>query len=289
MAIKYTMTAKKPVPSGTWKTPAPVRNSPLVPAVAAAPGARPAGGFNAQTGQATAAAAAGAGSAAPLPVDAAYQAQMAALARQRDAQIAGLGQQRQTGLLQYGYVQDPTTGAISFDASNPLSQAALMKLNFDRAHTGNTNSLAARGQLYSGALQNAQNETTRQQGVAEDQQIKALQAFLAKIDAGKAQANTDYELGAGSALGDSVGRAADNPRYSPVVDDGAGGAAGVAAGAAAAAATARTATAPAKGRKAVVRKAVAGRSQPTATIKGKIGPAQLRGGIMGPKKKTGRR
>lgn len=42
----------------------------------------------------------------------------------------------------------------SINAANPYSRAALYQLGYERQQAGTTNSLAARGQLYSGALQN---------------------------------------------------------------------------------------------------------------------------------------
>lgn len=42
------------------------------------------------------------------------------------------------------------------DPSNPNSRAALLQKSYENNQRGNTTSLAARGQLYSGALQNAQ-------------------------------------------------------------------------------------------------------------------------------------
>lgn len=61
---------------------------------------------------------------------------------------------------------DPSQVSYSIDdnvdVTNPFSRAALLKRSYQQHQAGNTNSMAARGQLYSGALQNAQNETTRQ-------------------------------------------------------------------------------------------------------------------------------
>jgi hypothetical protein len=46
------------------------------------------------------------------------------------------------------------------DPNNPYSRAALLERNFSQQQAGNTNSFAAQGQLYSGALQNQKNSTT---------------------------------------------------------------------------------------------------------------------------------
>ncbi len=61
---------------------------------------------------------------------------------------------------------DDGPDAITVDPSNPFSRAALLQRSYDNAKRGTTNSMAAAGQLYSGALQNAQNENARgfQQG-----------------------------------------------------------------------------------------------------------------------------
>lgn len=85
-----------------------------------------------------------------------------------------------TGLgLEYGiqFDRDPNNPLIgsnfridpNVDVSNPNSRAALLKRTYQQATRGNTNSYAARGQLYSGALQNAQNETGFQNQRANNQ------------------------------------------------------------------------------------------------------------------------
>lgn len=154
--------------------------------------------------------------AAALPPDASYEATIAGLASRRDSTVAGLGQQRQQGLLDYGYTEG-APGQIAFDPTNPYSQAAILKRNYDQARAGNTNSYAARGQLYSGALQNAQDESQFRQGQASDSLQKGLLAFLANNTQAQFGAGSDYNLGAGQALGDAIGRAPGNPAYNPVL------------------------------------------------------------------------
>jgi hypothetical protein len=150
-----------------------------------------------------------------LPPDAAYEQTLGNLAQRRDSTIAGLGQQRQQGLLSYGYTES-APGQLAFDPTNPYSQAAMLKRNYDQARTGNTNSYAARGQLYSGALQNAQDESQFREGQASDALQKGLLAFLANNTQDRFTAGSDYNLGAGQALGDAIGRAPSNPAYNPV-------------------------------------------------------------------------
>lgn len=152
---------------------------------------------------------------APPPPDASYEATLAGLASRRDSTIASLGQQRQQGLLSYGYTEDPA-GAIAFDPTNPYSQAAILKRNYDQSRAGNTIGFAARGQQYSGALQNAQDYSNSQQNQASDALQKQLGAFLARNTQQRTGAGVDFELGAGQAQGDALLRAPSNPAYSTV-------------------------------------------------------------------------
>lgn len=56
-----------------------------------------------------------------------------------------------------------------FDPTNPYSQAAVMKRNYDNSVRGTTNSYAANGQLYAGSLKNAQQQNDFQYGSGSDQ------------------------------------------------------------------------------------------------------------------------
>lgn len=99
------------------------------------------------------------------------------------------------------YTGDPVNGAANFtiapdvDVTNPFSRAALLKRSYQQATAGNTNSMAARGQLYSGALQRAQNETGRQNLQAQDSLIKDFASRFGGLYqnwlAGQNQATTD--------------------------------------------------------------------------------------------------
>lgn len=151
----------------------------------------------------------------PLPPDAGYEQTVAALGQRRDSTIAGLGQQRQQGLLGYGYTEDPT-GALGFDPANPFSQAAVLKRNYDQSRAGNTTSYAGRGQLYAGSLQTAQDTTNRGEMQASDVLQKQAGAFLARNTQNRFKAGSDYEMGVGQALSDSIARAASNPAYETV-------------------------------------------------------------------------
>ncbi len=216
--IRYTMglkTAPKPIMSAKVPaTQAGVSAKTLVSAKGFAPP-----GALVPPSAAPGAAAAPPGALVPPP-DAAYEQTVAGLARQRDTTLAGLEQQRAGGLLQYGYKADPVTGAVTFDTTNTYGQAALLKRNYDQARTGNVNQFAARGGLYSGALQGVQDESYFKQGGAEDSLQKQLGAFLARNTQAKGTALSNWELGMGDAMGGRLDRIAANPLYDPVVADG---------------------------------------------------------------------
>lgn len=91
--------------------------------------------------------------AAPWETDPVYQGQLAVGRQRLSSTLAALDNEQTTGLTRFGFTPD---GQI--DASNPFSQAALLKRNYDQSVRGTTNSMAARGQLYSGALQRQQRE-----------------------------------------------------------------------------------------------------------------------------------
>lgn len=146
-----------------------------------------------------------------LPPDAAYEQSVAALGSQRDVTLAGLASEKQQGLLDYGYTQDQS-GGLAFDPNNPYSRAAVLKRHYDESRGSNTIGLAARGQLYSGALQNAQDYANRNELQSSDQLQKQLLAFLGRNTAAGAQAGSAYETGVGAAGSDRLQRAIETYR-----------------------------------------------------------------------------
>lgn len=149
-----------------------------------------------------------------LPPDATYEQVIAQLQRQRDEGLAGIVGERFRGLSDYGFQEGPN-GVITFDPNNPFSKASQLKKAYDINRKSTGQSMAAGGQLYAGAYQSAQDTVNRNQLQAEDAQQKALQAFLAANTGRRKQALTDYELAAGQAYGDRVGRFESNPLYDP--------------------------------------------------------------------------
>jgi len=187
---------------------------------------------------------------ANLPPDASYDAAVALLQRQRDEGVAGIIGERSRTLSDYGFQEGPN-GAITFDPNNPFSKASVMKKTYDTNRRATGQTMAAGGQLYAGSYQGAQDLINRNQLQSEDALTKNLQAFLARNTGQQKEAGTNYEIAAGQAYGDRVGRFQSNPLYGPATaastSDAAPAAGAPAAGAPAAAARAGGATKAARG------------------------------------------
>lgn len=151
----------------------------------------------------------------PLPVDAAYDDEIAGHQKTRDDTITGLGGARTRGLLDYGFTEDPATKALAFDPNNPFSRAALLKKNFDVSRNATGQQMGAGGQLYAGSFQTAQDSINRNQLGSEDTLQKSLTGFLANNSNAVTNTGNQYEFNAARAAAARTGRAADNPLYSP--------------------------------------------------------------------------
>lgn len=110
-----------------------------------------------------------------------------------------------------GLAGDPSVTVTGIDASNPYSRAALLQKSYDQTKQGNTTSYAARGQLYSGALGNAQNAAqtnfnTSSEGLrsAFNETVRQWLTGLGGARQGAGAARTD-------ALGDLTARGLENP------------------------------------------------------------------------------
>jgi hypothetical protein len=154
-----------------------------------------------------------------LPVDPTYDAQIGAYTRTRDDTVAGLQGQRTSGLLSAGYNAtydaNGNVASLAYDPNNPYSQAALARTVYQQSKTGTNNSMAARGQLYSGALTNAQNQNDTNFNVGENSRQTALTNFLNGITTGQTAAKNDYTTNFANAGADRLGRAPTNPNYTP--------------------------------------------------------------------------
>lgn len=162
-------------------------------------------------------------SAAP-PVDPIYDQTIAGLGRSRTDALAELTRQRGAGLLGYGYNAtydaNGLVSGLTYDPNNPYSQAALARTVYQQNKNGTTNSLAARGQLYSGALTNAQNTNDTNFNVGENSRQQALINFLNGLTGQEKGVNDSFDTGSLQAEGDRLGRAPSNPNYNPATPAG---------------------------------------------------------------------
>lgn len=114
------------------------------------------------------------------PVDPAYEAQKAA--NLRALQLGNAFDTYQTGRINADYGFDASGG---IDLNNPYSRAAQARERYLQQQAGTGTSFASQGQLYSGALQNAQAYNTRQFDVGIDQLKKQQADALMEILRGK--------------------------------------------------------------------------------------------------------
>jgi hypothetical protein len=110
-----------------------------------------------------------------------------------------------------GLAGDPNIQVTGIDTSNPYSRAALLQRSFDQTKAGNTNSYAARGQLYAGSLNNAQGAAQTNFNTSSDQLRGQFNEQVRQWLTGLGGAR----LGAGAArtgaLGDLVQRSLQDP------------------------------------------------------------------------------
>lgn len=107
------------------------------------------------------------------------------LRNQRDQSLTSLAGQEINTRQDYG-IDDPT---------NPFSRARQLQQQFQSQRQGATNSFAARGQLYSGALSRRQNTVRSGYEQGQDELLRGYQSALAGINQQRQAATTDYETG----------------------------------------------------------------------------------------------
>lgn len=137
-------------------------------------------------------------------IDAVYNDTLTGLGTQRDITKGDLDYDATTGGNRYGltaaYNADGTpSGNYSVDPSDPFSKMALLQRSYESAKRGTTNSLASQGQLYSGAMRNAQTQNDTGFAQGKDALSKAFSDLLMATIRGKRGADSDYLTGAGTA------------------------------------------------------------------------------------------
>lgn len=123
-----------------------------------------------------------------MPWDAQFELASAGAEKGYGDKQAYLGSKRL--ITQQGYGMDP---GFNDYANNPFSRAALLRQSFDSATRGTTNSYAAGGHLYSGALHNAQGANRSSYDQNYDSLNREYLTDLGDIDREGAQALEDRE------------------------------------------------------------------------------------------------
>lgn len=138
----------------------------------------------------------------PQPVDPAFE--QAKLTASRNIALSNSEGAYQTGNLNfdYGYNSDGTV-----NTANPYSRAALYQLDYENNQRGTTNSMAARGQLYSGALINQQGINSSNYARNEAGNRLAYQRGLHAIQAGRLGTMAENSLGVGQEDYNALNRA----------------------------------------------------------------------------------
>jgi hypothetical protein len=147
-----------------------------------------------------------------IEADTGYASQVAAINKSRADALTALTAQE--GATKRGYGIE--------DTSDPFSKAAMLQQSLQRNQRSSTNGLAAAGQLYSGALQNSQNNNQSNYNENYDSLKKSYDAALAAIKQQRATVETSADGQIGDAQGDALTRAiAARPAASDLAADGA--------------------------------------------------------------------
>jgi hypothetical protein len=139
--------------------------------------------------------------AAPVapPVSAGAAASIAGAGNVYQNTLTGIGTQQSQLGQEYGFTPQ---GAP--DASNPYSRATLLQQAYDRQAKGSRNAMAARGQLYAGSTQNAQNFLGQQNLQKRDALLRQFQRMMSNLELRKQQAKTGYLNTATQAAGNAA-------------------------------------------------------------------------------------
>lgn len=165
------------------KTAAPIKLSSLK----AAPKAANPGGLLAANGGVTATAAPAYAPAIDPQFGAdvnAAQLNLSTTLQQNEAQRGQLGSS-------YGFGVD-ASGNVMDDHTNPFSKAAALQTSYDNSQRGTLNSYAARGQLYSGAIQNAQDWNQHQNLQGRDTLMREFMGARSQLDMSDTGAKNAY-------------------------------------------------------------------------------------------------
>lgn len=140
------------------------------------------------------------------PVDPFLEAAQGTANRNLSQTLQGLQYQRGQLGTEFGLGVTPQ-GTVFDDPSNPYSRAAALQLAHDRSVKGTQTGMAAQGQLYSGALQNAQNENYRVNDQRRDSLIRQFLGEQNRIKQAELAAQNAFQDANAQAGGASLERA----------------------------------------------------------------------------------
>lgn len=123
--------------------------------------------------------------------------------------IANLQQNYNNANLGYQQRETDTRSLFGFDpqyADNPYTRANLLQRSADQRFRGSTNSMAARGQLYSGALDRAHAADTFTSGAELDTARRDYASQLNQLSQDRLGAQTQYTQGIAGAYQDLLDR-----------------------------------------------------------------------------------
>jgi hypothetical protein len=153
-----------------------------------------------------------------MPVDPNFGANVNAAQRNLDTTLQEDAAQRAQLGGTYGFGLD-ASGNVVDDHSNPYSRAAALQTAYDNSVRGTNNSMAARGQLYSGALQNAQNWNAHQNLASRDALIRAFRNAAGSLDERDTRAKNAYLDAQGAAQAAAIQWAIEHPPPPPPPPD----------------------------------------------------------------------
>jgi hypothetical protein len=147
-----------------------------------------------------------------LPWNASTETQIGFANRNYNDEIASLAQQEYGVRSEFGFDQE--------FANNPLTRANLLKKSYNQARLGATNSMASRGQLYSGATSNQLGYADADYNESRDSEMKQYQGLRNEIAQSRlgAARTRDESIAAAhaEALEAALGQELDSSQY---VDD----------------------------------------------------------------------
>jgi hypothetical protein len=125
----------------------------------------------------------------PMPWDTNYESTVNNLGTDRTNALANIGYENAQGEKQFGFT----------DTSDPYNNLKMLQQHFEQAKRGALNSMAARGHLYSGAAQNAQNLATDDYNKQYAGQQKAYQDFQHGQEQKRLGAESNFSTGTANA------------------------------------------------------------------------------------------